>query len=193
VTLSPEERHLQIVRLMTGGHGFDGVKLDYPSKATKFLGNEFHRSNRRAALLLGVPGCGKTWAAVAYAASITNPVITLGKVQHVDSLLVTAPELFEMIQDKTGYYRQKLEAVRNRRILVIDDLGAEPGGYKGGDFAAYFDGLFDQRYRRRLITLITTNANKEDIARIYGERFLSRFNDIGRYYESDDASFRRVS
>ena len=148
----------------------------------QWLRCEYAPSNKPNALLLGGTGCGKTFAAVAYVAH--KSWLSEG---HLNASFVTAYKLAEYSQRRN--YNQ-IDHYENVRFLIVDDLGAEAGAFKGADFVAYFTNLFATRHAHGRKTLITSNGSLEETGITYGERFVSRFRESGMVYVSDGDDMR---
>lgn len=70
------------------------------------------------------------------------------------------------------------ERITTVPILLLDDVGTEPYEVKEyGNVYLPFTELIEQRYNRRLTTIITTNLNIEDINNRYGARIADRINE----------------
>ncbi len=134
-------------------------------------------------LVIGATGNGKTHGTLAFM------VYQMCKRQK-KGCFITAYDLALAIHRKDYDGLDILEA---KPYLLIDDLGSEPQGFKGKDFLAHFENLFSTRHRYRRHTYITSNAKLEEIRQVYGERFISRFRESGRVFESTDADMRAAS
>jgi len=60
-----------------------------------------------------------------------------------------------------GSYHQRLESVRRRGLLVLDDLGTEHAKDWAGEKV---DRIVDWRYSARMPLVVTTNAKSEELA-----------------------------
>jgi len=69
-----------------------------------------------------------------------------------------------------GTYHKRLDSVRRRHLLVLDDLGTEQAKDWAGE---RLDRIVDWRYINRLPLVVTTNVLSEDLA----ERVASRLAD----------------
>lgn len=186
--------------LMGGSTAFDEASMHNPrfrkTAATSWLHEIFRLSRKRVALIIGDPGSGKTFATLAYMNSLTTVTASSGRVTDSDSYFVDSFELARMFRDERQY-SDVLRRIYNVRHLMIDDLGTEPAGYKGGDFVSCFNDLFNQRHKLlRCMTFITCNAAKTDSNQkspleIYGDRFSSRFAEIGMFFQTPDPDFRK--
>lgn len=177
-------REKQLTRSFMGKDSiFAGISLSDPTtvenQIVKWLTLEYNYSKKRNALLIGPPGCGKTFGAVGYVAAKTaNP----SSVQFI-----TAYKLSEYLIRKEFDFLDKVERVQ---WLIIDEFGTVPPGYKLNEFTAYFENLFNTRHRNQQHTILTSNLNVEQIKQLCGDRFTSRFNEDGEIFISDDSDFR---
>lgn len=184
--LSPFEREKQFISSLMGGESiFNEASFLCPgffeTQVTKFLADTFHPSGKRTGILLGSPGAGKTFACIAYLAREQAYQV------HQSAAFITAYDLGYLISKKNFEALEKLAA---KKWLLLDDLGTEAGGFKGRDTVAHFENLFSERHRKLKRTLITSNANMEQIKEIYGERFISRLREIGMVFETADSDYR---
>lgn len=115
-------------------------------------------------VLAGPTGVGKTHLAVA-----------IGWEWFEDGFSV----LFIRVDDMLDYllegydehsYHQRLESVRRRDLLILDDLGAE---HAKGWARERIDRIIDSRYIARMPLVVTTNAKSEDLE----PRVASRLSD----------------
>jgi DNA replication protein DnaC len=183
--------------LATGGSGSDGDgggrKLTDTSALAKV--KRFVTDERRALVLAGGVGSTKTTAATWFA------------LEHGGSSpgFIRASEL-----EARGRYDQHAAKghdlrgwIRERSMLVIDDLGAE---YMDGKsvFRSLLDEVIDVLYGDRKRLIITTNlhaAKSKDekkarheepqFAERYGERISSRLHEIGRWGDCGSVDLRR--
>ena len=173
--------------LMGGSTAFDNASLLYPqliqTEVIRWLEDKFIPGDRRAALLLGDTGTGKTWGAIAYLNAVSKLYFRDQIVSGSNSAFITAFRLAEMFANQKKF-QEALAEIIHKDNLLIDDLGAEPSGYRGADFVAYFDHIFSERHMHKRRTIITSNATKAQIREVYGARFTSRFNDIGAILET---------
>jgi hypothetical protein len=189
------ERDILLNRYLMGGSTiYDEASLANPglrnTEVIRWYREVFKTSHFKAALVIGGPGSGKTWGTLAYMNSLTTCKGNGSKVEWADSLFLTAFRLSEMFHNQKKF-QDKLDELIQKKYLLIDDLGAEPSGFRGSDFIAYFDYLFSERYKFKRYTFLTSNATKEDIKAVYGERFVSRFNETGSFLETTDKDMRR--
>lgn len=159
------------------------------TKVLKFLFEDFHYSGKNNLLILGGVGSGKTFGCIAY---IGNNARLWYHKSHpvIDALFVRAYSVGEFIQRKSW---DRIEEIRNKKWLIIDDLGIEGTGYKATDFHSFFEDLFIQRHEQQKRTLMTSNATLEQVKETYGDRFLSRLYETGAIFQTDDPDMRRIS
>jgi len=125
-------------------------------------------------LLYGTTGLGKTFLCHCIAKATLDAGCTV--------LYVTAPRLFKLIQAQQ-FNRQgaadtedRLEAVQDADLLILDDLGAEFSNIITD--SALFD-VVNQRLLDGRATVISTNLTLGELEEQYTERIVSRF--IGNY------------
>lgn len=176
--------------LMNGSTVFDDASLSNPDLKDTEVIHWFKAIQPKVALVIGGAGAGKTWGTLAWMNSLTTARGT-GKVEYADSAFITAFRLSELFHNsKKKDYQAEMDELLKKRHLLIDDLGAEPSGFRGADFIAYFDYLFSERHRFRRSTFITSNATRETIKSVYGDRFISRFNEVGNFIETTGKDMR---
>jgi len=146
-------------------------------------------------LLCGATGCGKTYASIAKVCQIARVEFDfLGHLKYSNACFVTAKDLTDMLLSKQY---SEIKAVRESGVLIIDDLGTEPVGYKGADFNAEFQSIIDYRHKFRKQTILNTNLdpksddpNVKTFASQYGDRVLSRIKEVGVVIGSDISDMR---
>ena len=123
--------------------------------------------------LRGNVGTGKTVIAKALKEVMLNA-------ERVNAKFIYSTDLTEL------YIQQKaveIEALKQRKYLIIDDLGIENVETKiWGNSKEPFNDVFEYRYRMNLTTIITTNLTPSKIGEDYGirirDRFRESFNDL---------------
>lgn len=162
----------------------------FTTQSIKFLVDQFDGSGKNTALLLGGTGSGKTVAALLYTATKAS----FRRNEHgwvTNAGYIKAYDLAQAIADpKTDNNRKLLQMVRNKKYLVLDDLGAEPTGFRGNDFIAFFENLYDTRANFDRVTTITSNGTIEQLLEIYGQRFVSRLAENALIYSTSDKDLR---
>ena len=122
-------------------------------------------------VMCGGVGSGKTFAAY-YAVAWCSAVGMRG-------LLKSSRELGQLAIQQKEYFDQ---LVKSKDLLVIDDVGAEHKSASGWA-ESVFEDLINYRELHRLPTIITTNLNKEDFGKAFGERVLSCLTGWGWYLQ----------
>lgn len=123
--------------------------------------------------LRGNVGTGKTVIVKALKEVMLNA-------ERVNAKFIYSTDLTEL------YIQQKaveIEALKQRKYLIIDDLGVENVETKiWGNSKEPFNDVFEYRYRMNLTTIITTNLTPSKIGEDYGirirDRFRESFNDL---------------
>ncbi len=117
---------------------------------------QFARNLSGWLLLMGSYGCGKTHLA----AAIANFVISLG----VPTLFLTVPDLLDWLRfsydNPDTTFEDRLEEIRNIRLLVLDDLGTQ-NATPWAEEKLYQ--IINYRYIHRLPVVITTNLSMTQI------------------------------
>lgn len=160
------------------------------TESVKWLRDEFRPSCLPFALILGGTGSGKTFAALAHLNSIATVDIRFGVLQRSNARYVHAYKLAEMVHSLKKH-ADALDDLARCGVLLIDDLGAEPVGFRGADFIAHLDYLVGERHKFRKRTIITSNTTGEAFKSLYGERIVSRFNQIGLVLETNEPDLRQ--
>ncbi len=121
----------------------------------------------RDLLITGKSGLGKTFFLRAMAARLLE--------RGVRVLLVSAYSFLETARD--GYFGRESHAddLMNAEVLMLDDLGTEPM-MKNITIELLFN-LINERQRRGLATVISTNLNLQELKDRYTERIASRLSD----------------
>jgi hypothetical protein len=106
--------------------------------------------------------------------------------QHWGGVFVKAKQLLGIAFDQPTRYA---EVVRSRYV-VLDDAGAEVQDDKGHWLATFTD-AFDDWYGSGAKLIVTTNLERDQFARRYGERVIDRIRERGRFYTVPGKSVRR--
>ena len=127
----------------------------------------------KGGLLYGPAGVGKTREALA---RILDPAINPRK-----RCFMPATEYVELSRDlelaRDGEYDLfRVRQARCGRWTVLDDLGAR----RQSDFAEdVLLRLLDYRWNEDLPTLVTSNSSPDELARVWGDRIVSRILGMG--------------
>lgn len=189
-------KELEACRLLMGKESaLSNISLTQMPESTKstvlkWVEHDFSKSKKLHCLLLGTCGSGKTYAAVGYVAKHSQVIQSVSGAKRINAKFITAYKVADLLNRRDYQSLDPLESVKH---LIIDDLGAERGGFIGADFIAFFENLFNTRYTYGLPTLITSNARLEQIAESYGERFVSRFRESGEIFITSDPDFRSAA
>lgn len=187
--------HEQTIARELVGHNsiYSNVSASHPdtkkTKVLSYLFEDFHYSGKNNLLILGGVGSGKTFGAIAYVGSNAR-LWYYRSVPVIDALFVRAYTVGEYITRKNW---EKLDEIRDKKWLIVDDLGIEGAGYKSTDFHSFFEDLFIHRHEQQKRTLMTSNATIEQIRETLGERFLSRLRETGDIFQTDDQDMRRAT
>jgi DNA replication protein DnaC len=168
--------------LMGSNSIYAGISwLDPTCKQTAVVGflKEMAIKGKKACLLLGGTGSGKTFGSLCFVGRYAE--------NKDQCLFYTAYKISELINRRAFTETDRLESVK---YLIIDDLGVTSEGYKGQDFIAFFENLFTTRHQKGKYTLITSNGTPEQIRQVYGDRFVSRFKEIGEIFVTNDSDMR---
>lgn len=156
-----------------------------------------HGEAKHFALLCGDVESGKTFAAMAHVNKMAVKHFSYGyKLIKTNAMFITAFDLARLVA--TRKY-DTLNELKNSGILLIDDAGTEPTGYKGADFIAEFEAIISYRQlRRQKKTIITTNLehasddpDKKTFASVYGDRVFSRIAQVGEVLSTNETGLRR--
>lgn len=199
--MDPFERDQLHNQYMLGGSTlYDGASYHNPelrqTETFSWMRNVFHGSAKSFALLLGGTGAGKTFAAIAYTNMIAKVDIVMGKIQYSNAAYLHAYKLAEMLAN-IKKHGEELDKYKQKGVLVLDDLGTEPVGFRGADFQAHLGYLIDERHKFRRKTIITSNTTMESkektigFKELYGDRIVSRLMESGFGLETNDPDLRR--
>ena len=167
----------------------DGVSLPESVRAALHrafdISLEYAKRPRGWLVLLGGYGAGKTHLA----AAITNYNIDLGR----PAIFVVVPDLLDHLRAAFGPTSEsgldeRLEAIREAPLLVLDDLGAHHSTPWAQE--KLFQ-ILNHRYNGRLLTVITTNQQLEEL----DPRVASRLADLdlSQIFEIPAPDFRQGS
>lgn len=150
---------------------WDTVEARLPAEKLAAF-RDWHRGGGENVLVLaGNPGTGKTWAAWAAVDQLAG--------HGMRATVRTASQLFEDLISHDPEVRARAERdYRETPVLVLDDLGKGWIAQNArGDESFMRKGLFgvvDHRTSNRLLTLVTTNWQKPEMAAEVGDATASR-------------------
>ena len=129
--------------------------------------DDYPRQASRDLILSGKSGLGKTFLLHAMA----NRLIERG----VQVLLLSAYSFLEIA--RKSYFEEdgRLEELTGTEVLMLDDLGSEPMMQNITIEQLY--NLVNERQRRNLPTVISTNLSQDELKNRYTERIASRLTD----------------
>lgn len=202
VTASERQRMLRISNLDAfRGMTFDTFKVqgrsglgDQQARSLQFAFQQAQQYARALAgwfFIMGPYGCGKTHLA----AAIANSVIEMG----VGVIFLTVPDLLDWLRasfsspDET--FEQRLDEIRNVRLLVLDDLGTQ-NATPWAEEKLYQ--IINYRYTHRLPTVVTTNLPLAEIdgrvaSRLQDADLVSRAQIVAPDYRSPVVDSERSS
>jgi DNA replication protein DnaC len=137
--------------------------------------------------LSGTAGCGKTMCMAfilkQYIIGYLKRDLPLNgeaSLHYISAKWVSWPKFAEYI--RSNFVRnqikvlEEIEQTIHTKFLILDDLGAErrKDGYQEDFATSKLDEILDERYRRGLGTLYTTNLSPENLGEFYGARMMSR-------------------
>jgi DNA replication protein DnaC len=155
--------------------------------------NDFQASGKTFCLLLGTTGSGKTFAAVTAMAEVMYPrsfnagYRATSTHEEWNGMMVKHGQLSGML-GVDG--KKQRDALFNIDHLLIDDLRYGGEGMVTPAFVTAIDELIDHRLDHQLKTIITSNANKDEFIKTYGERVWSRLKSSGLVYSSNSEDLR---
>lgn len=153
-------------------------------KAAKELVNKFPNTDGRGIMFTGPCGSGKTHLA----AAITHEV----KAKGYAVVFASVPEILDRIratfdQQAQETERQIMFALTEARLVVLDDLGTENST---GWVREKLYTIIDSRYRKRLTTIVTTNALVHELKEDLGPRTVDRLVEMCRWVPVTADSYR---
>ncbi len=121
----------------------------------------------RDVLISGKSGLGKTFFLHAMAAKLLE--------KGANVILISAYDFLETA--RAGYFGREsnMEELMSAEVLMLDDLGSEPM-MKNITVELLFN-LINERQRRNLATVISTNLDMQELRERYTERIASRLSD----------------
>lgn len=161
-------------------------------QAAEWLSNP---TERNSLLLCGLYGNGKTTLAEAIQWLI-GYVTEREKCysQRLNVPMITAKNFCKLAVSAEKYPddKLKLKNLTNAPVLILDELGREPGEViiYGMPHTPVLD-LLEDRYASRRTTIITTNLESQQIEEKYGPHIYDRFCEMMRSIIFENESYRR--
>jgi DNA replication protein DnaC len=125
---------------------------------------------RKNLVLFGGVGSGKTTAAIALGNAAVEHGIMTRYVRHSNYLTWLYPD-----QAPAGMTATKVREFHDRvPLLILDELGSELEGQATTHVRKETGNLMDARLASGLPTVVVTNQTSDEIAAIFGDRFMSR-------------------
>ncbi len=153
----PIEGHRFSQRQMTGA-----VK-----KACETWADTYPEQKPRDMVLSGKSGLGKTFLMHAMAARLIE--------RGVPVIVISAWSFLETARKSYFGDGEEIREIQESPVLMIDDLGSEP--MMQNITVEQFFQLINERQRRNLPTVISTNLSMEELRTRYTERVISRLSD----------------
>ncbi|MFN0251708.1 MAG: ATP-binding protein [Kofleriaceae bacterium] len=166
-----------------------------PSDTPAMIGARKYLASRKSVLVLaGGVGAGKTTAAAWIAIEAGSAHVTLPDARGSLPAFIRAAEL-----EARGRYDKHLRTwLRERSMLVLDDLGAEFLDGKNA-FSSLLDEVIELYYSNHRRIVITTNLRARRVGdsepqfiERYGERVASRLHEVGLWHECGARDLRRT-
>lgn len=154
-------------------------------KAAQEFAANFPPADGTGLLILGSYGNGKSHLAAA--------IVHAAKAQGHTAVFASVPELLSRIratydEEARETEAQLMFALREARLTVLDDLGAE----KRSEWTLekVYE-LVDARYRSRRPTVVTTNLTPEELEEQIGHRAYDRLLEMCRVVLNEGTSYRK--
>lgn len=119
-------------------------------------------------ILTGPCGTLKT----SYAAAILLACFKAGIHGRLELVMSLYDELVMLEHDNKPAYAQRMQALCQVSVLVLDDLGAE--GNRPDFIKSKLEQIVFQRYANNKTTIVTTNKTCKELKAIYSERVMDR-------------------
>ncbi len=149
-------QHCTFDTFLADGHGLTPSK-QLNLKMAYERAMSYAREPKGWLVFKGGYGCGKTHLA----AAIANYRLAMGH----SVLFINTPDLLDHLRaafgpNATTGYDERFEQVRNTRLLILDDLGAQSNSEWAQEKLYQ---IFNHRYNAHLPTIITTNLELEGV------------------------------
>lgn len=129
---------------------------------------ELPHAAKPSILLYGSPGLGK---------SFLGNAIGYDAISHgIDSLRITAYAFTQCVLEDIREHSEKVKALQNVPLLILDDLGSEPNIPNVS--TEWFFAVINERLLASLASVFITNLSLKDLHARYGDRLASRLYDV---------------
>lgn len=87
---------------------------------------------------------------------------------------------------------QNIDKVLKKHLIYLDDIGTEGQSVIFGERRWAFPEIVDEAEKKGKLLIVTTNLNKEELAKRYGDRTLDRLRAITKpiIFKREEGSFR---
>ena len=140
---------------------------DAVRKACESWADTYPEQKPRDMVLSGKSGLGKTFLLHAMASRLIE--------RGVPVIVISAWNFLETARKSYFGEAEEIHEIQNSPVLMIDDLGSEPM-MQNITIEQLFN-LINERQRRNLPTVISTNLSMEELRGRYTERVISRLSD----------------
>jgi DNA replication protein DnaC len=145
--------------------GYDDIYMQVKNYADNMAENI---QNGKGMILMGGYGTLKTTLAVA----VLRQYLENGGSGKFVPMAALVDNLFTMREQNKAEWAAYEQAIRNTKLLVLDDLGAENTDQRW--VLGKVDSIITERYNKMLPTIITTNSNAKDLLNTYSGRVYDR-------------------
>lgn len=139
-------------------------------------------------MLLGTCGNGKTTMLLAIKSLISFLYSNPNSPDFVKLEFTSALNLAKLVVDNGAEY----ERLKRCKLLAIDDVGTEEVKMKNyGNALCPLTDILYYRYDKRMFTIISSNLDKENIGKQYGDRITDRIPEMFNGVSFDNKSYRK--
>lgn len=128
--------------------------------------------SRKSLILQGKAGRGKTHFMFALVREMFLQGLQLRDIKYFDHV-----DLDRRLQEAIYQYKSSrglIEQLCDCDVLILDDFGIDTGAHR---HERDFYEVFNKRFGRNYITIISTNLDDKELYKAYGERIASRFKE----------------
>lgn len=180
-----------------------GQQNDITHLVAAMFTNEARKTgkDRGCLLIVGVPGCGKTYAIWGLKNDMDAlPEFIEKEIEDEYHSYVNASKRIISVIDASWFTEyaflpieekhSEMVQIKTADVLAIDDLGMEAPGERN---AALIESIINSRYNAERATIITSNLDMDNLKLRYSERIIDRLREWGQYYECPRHSERKKS